>query len=283
MRNPFRTIRLAAGLLAGAGLLAACASAVQFDSSTTWKREKPTRVHALLYRPDGPGPFPAVVLMHHAGGLYNRRGEMRALYPQWAGKLKKWGYVSLIVDTYGSRGVEHRSDIGHWKDREYQIADAFGALTYLHGQSFVDRERIAVMGFSRGGYAVLNTIAEGGMAMDHKPPVPFRAGVAFYPICSDHPNAKFAAPLLILVGEKDDSTPAFICETTVTSARSLGSQASIIIYPGAHHSFDDPEKVPLRYYSGEGYHMGYQRKAHQASIEEVRRFLTKHLKAAAGS
>ncbi|MFQ6017354.1 MAG: dienelactone hydrolase family protein [Kiloniellaceae bacterium] len=271
---------VAAIFLASAGFLAACASGVQFQSSSLGK---PTRVHALMYRPDGPGPFPAVVLMHHAGGLYNRRGQVRRIYTDWAGKLKDWGYVALIVDSYGSRGVEHLFDIGHWKDRAYQVADAFGALRYLHGQPFVDGERIAVMGFSRGGFAVLNVLEDGGAAMYHDHPLPFRAGVAFYPICREHMYRKFTAPLLVLVGEKDDATPADTCARTVEDARALDSQAAIIVYPGAHHSFDDPEKIPLRYYARQGYHMGYQRKAHKASIEDVRQFLATHLKRAVGS
>ncbi len=59
----------------------------------------PTQISAELFVPDGVGPFPALVLLHGSGGI----GEF---YDRWAARFRAMGYVALVVDTLGSRGME---------------------------------------------------------------------------------------------------------------------------------------------------------------------------------
>jgi hypothetical protein len=47
------------------------------------------QLRGSLYRPDGPGPFPAVVALHGCGGI-------RPRLHQWAATLHQWGYVVLL-------------------------------------------------------------------------------------------------------------------------------------------------------------------------------------------
>lgn len=53
------------------------------------------------------------------------------------------------------------------------------------------------------------------------------------------------APLLILIGEKDDWTPALPCQKLAESSRTTVYPVAITVYPGAHHSFDSDR--PVRY------------------------------------
>lgn len=53
------------------------------------------------------------------------------------------------------------------------------------------------------------------------------------------------APLLILIGEKDDWTPAEPCRTLTEAAQHAGHRVAIKVYPGVHHSFDSDN--PVRY------------------------------------
>jgi dienelactone hydrolase len=48
-----------------------------------------------LYRPDGPGPFPAVVALHGCGGIGPH-------LHRWAQTLQQWGYVALLVDSFST-------------------------------------------------------------------------------------------------------------------------------------------------------------------------------------
>src|SRR5215470_16424077 len=60
---------------------------------------------AVLFRPDGAGPFPAVVGLHACGGLNDRGDALGPRYRDWAQHLMKAGFVVLYPDSYGSRGL----------------------------------------------------------------------------------------------------------------------------------------------------------------------------------
>ncbi|MGH7416173.1 MAG: dienelactone hydrolase family protein [Candidatus Rokuibacteriota bacterium] len=93
------------------------------------------------------------------------------------------------------------------------------------------------------------------------------------------------APLLILIGCKDDWTPAEPCQKLADTAREAGHPVTIKIYPGAHHSFDSPN--PVRYVAarinpsspvGRGATTGGNPEAWADSIREVGAFFGRHLK-----
>ena len=93
------------------------------------------------------------------------------------------------------------------------------------------------------------------------------------------------APLLILIGEKDDWTPAEPCRELTRAAREAGYPVAIKVYPDAHHSFDSPN--PVRYLatrvnanspSGRGATTGGDPKAWADSIREVIAFFGQHVK-----
>ena len=54
-------------------------------------------INATLYRPFGPGPFPAVVLLHGCAGVLDK-------HTGWARQLSEWGYAALIVDSFSTGG-----------------------------------------------------------------------------------------------------------------------------------------------------------------------------------
>jgi poly(3-hydroxybutyrate) depolymerase len=62
------------------------------------KPEPGAPLRGLLFRPKGEGPFPAVVLLHGCRGIQPYQRD-------WAGKLAEWGYVALLVDSFGPRNV----------------------------------------------------------------------------------------------------------------------------------------------------------------------------------
>src|SRR5262245_22823973 len=60
---------------------------------------------AVLFRPEGAGPFPAVVGLHGCGGLINRTGQLGARYRDWGERLVAAGFVVLYPDSFGPRGL----------------------------------------------------------------------------------------------------------------------------------------------------------------------------------
>jgi dienelactone hydrolase len=89
---------------------------------------------------------------------------------------------------------------------------------------------------------------------------------------------------LILIGEKDDWTPAEPCRKLAEGARDAGYPVAIKIYPGAHHSFDSSR--PPRYVAarinpgapgGRGATTGGDPGAWADSIREVDAFFGRHV------
>src|SRR5687768_13660040 len=51
-----------------------------------------------LYQPVGSGPFGAVILLHDCDGPSEH-------HRTWAKRLQDWGYVALLIDTFGYRRI----------------------------------------------------------------------------------------------------------------------------------------------------------------------------------
>ncbi len=277
-------------MLLSATLLWGCATGtVTFPNITPGK---PMQVRGDLYRPEGRGPFPAMILLHGCGGI-------EPLHARWAKWLNERGYVALVADSWGSRGmVENCSKGTPDVDNTERFDDAFGTLRYLQSLPFVEPARIGAMGWSNGGVfamAVINgpsheRASKRGVAL---PPVGFRLGIGIYPGgCFSLVKELVVAPLLILVGGADDWTKASTCEEMVNAMRARGADATITIFPGAYHYFDNADyslqvlpDVENKNKPGEccGATVGYQPEAAAAAFAEVEAFLSKHLKPATGS
>src|SRR4051812_2302863 len=104
-----------------------------------------TTIEGYLSKPNGSGPFPAIVYLHGCSGLSkNTRARIADL-------LTGWGYLSLAVDSFATRGIKEACH-GGMPPRQ---ADALGALVYLSNLPSVDATRIAVVGSSQGGIVAL--------------------------------------------------------------------------------------------------------------------------------
>ena len=82
----------------------------------------------------------------------------------------------------------------------------------------------------------------------------FAAHVAFYPggtfgAIADA-NAYTGAPVLMLLGERDDNLPVAKIEAYLAYARAAGTPAPIqtVIYPGAYHAWTVPDQPTARFY-----------------------------------
>ena len=175
----------------------------------------------MLYRPEGPGPFPAVVALHGCGGLVNRSGKVFRRFADWGDRLAAAGLAVLFPDSFTSRGLTDQCRVRARKVRSSRerVADArrrgAGCRTNPGGQGpgLADR-----LGERRHRVAVGGAGARAGRATAMPD---FRSAVAFYPGCRRLGEAAWAAriPTLILIGRADDWTPAAACEQMVAGAR----------------------------------------------------------------
>ncbi len=210
------------------------------------------RLKALLFRPDGQGPFPAVVGLHNCTGLRNSAGVVGARYRDWGERLAKSGFVVLLPDSNGSRGIGSQCNVRARSlrtDRE-RVADADAARTWLQAQTWVAADRVSLLGWSSGGIAALWSVRARTQPQGKDGP-DFRSAVALYPGCRRLSNAAWSArvPTLILIGRADDQASAAICQQMVAGARGRSARVEIHVYPGAHHDFDHPSR-PLQTRTG---------------------------------
>jgi len=131
-------------------------------------------LHALLWRPPGRGPFPAILFNHGSGRTpeeLQRRGpyetEAQALGPVFArhgyvflfpfrqgiglSSDEGAGAIDLMAAEFAAHGQEGRNalQLRLLEGREMNAARA--ALSFLRGLPDVDARRVAIVGHSFGG------------------------------------------------------------------------------------------------------------------------------------
>jgi dienelactone hydrolase len=282
--------RIAAAAMATT-LLAGCAAQTQIVRFPSVTPGDPVTITATLVRPDGPGPFPAVVQLHGCAGI-----EAQSF--RWARRLAERGYVALVVDSFGPRGV--KGDCRSGPDEPPITArfdDAFGALRYLQSQTDVRADRVAAIGWSQGGVYAMAVINGPSLERARRRCVAlptiesttggFAAAVGVYPGgCFSLVKEQVIRPLLVLIGEADDWTPAAKCREMVEAMRGRGADATIVVYPGAYHYFDvEGQRLEVQAQvendnrpGGYGATVSYQAEAAADARRRIEDFLARHLK-----
>lgn len=219
-----------------------------------------TELVAYLFKPEKPGNYPAVVMMHGrsgaysllANGIYNEKTvskRHKAWGRFWAGR----GYIALLVDSFGPRGYAGGFKKHSYKDRPPELnevtirpLDAYAALKYLRLRSDVIPDKIGLQGWSNGGSAALSAMAYNAQGINSAIAGGFRAALSFYPGCGlkgKYDNYyKPYAPLMIFVAANDEEVSPIKCAKLAERTESAGGNINLIIYDGAHHSFDSPAK-----------------------------------------
>lgn len=218
-------------------------------------------IEAYLSKPDGNGPFPAVVYLHGCGGLSESTRH------RVADLMTGWGYVVLAVDSFATRGIKQSCD----QTSTNRQGDAWGALRYLSSLGFIDPERIAIVGSSQGaivGLQIASTHAVDLFAVPEKQK--FKALVAYYPRCSVASD-QLTIPAVILIGELDDWTPASDCQRWMQGRADNGPSVKLVTYPGAYHAFDVPSLGDGRRMFG--HWLKYDADAAARSVGEMHDFL----------
>jgi dienelactone hydrolase len=200
---------------------------------------------AMIYRPEGAGPFPATIGMHDCSGLTNSSGAVASKYREWAQQLVKNGFIVLFPESYSSRGIGSQCTARNRPVRpdHERVADANASRRWLEQQPDVRADHISLLGWSNGGSSVLWTVRP-QRRTDDRPD--FRSAVALYPGCRRLDSTAWSTrvPTLILIGAADDVASPQDCEHMVAGAKGRSARITIMVYPGAFHDFDHPNRPP---------------------------------------
>ena len=184
----------------------------------------------------GSGRLPVVILQHGSGG-------MAANAEMWARELNAVGVSTFALDGFTGRGLTQVNNNQALLGRLNFILDIYRALDVLAKHPRVDPQRVALMGFSRGGQAALYASLKRFQKMWNRSGVEFAAYIPFYPDCattfvSDTEVAD--RPIRIFGGSQDDYNPIALCKTYVERLKTAGRDVQVTEYPNASHAFDNP-------------------------------------------
>ena len=263
------------------------AQRVEFDSLDT-KDGKPLGLFGWFFPAPNATKAPVIIALHGCGGLYGRDGDFNQRHRAMAELLQQQDYHVLFPDSFNPRGKKQictekfgTRDINSANRRH----DVHGALQWAARQSNVDAARIALLGWSHGGGTLLSANNQHTREVE-KFPIRPAAAIAFYPGCTAYANARVGyrpnAPLLLMIGEKDDWTPAASCIALHDKVRKQYPQDvfELRVYPDSYHDFDAPnaplrtrKDVPNGVHPGRGVTTGTNLAAREQAYKEMLDFL----------
>ena len=197
---------------------------------------RPTTIAGVLRIAQGSGRLPLVILMHGSGGF-----EVNA--DLWTRQFGSLGISTFALDSFSGRGIAStvvdQSQLG----RLNMILDLYRSLAVLATHPLVDPNRIAVMGFSRGGQAALYATLKRFHKMWNPSGIDPAAYIALYPQCNttyindtdvtDH-------PIRIFHGISDDYVAIAPCRAYFDRLKQAGKDVQMTEYPDTWHAFDYP-------------------------------------------
>ena len=183
--------------------------------------------------PDDTGPFPAVVVAQHAGGVDTSIRTM-------VDRLAEAGYVAVAPALYHRLAADQKQTPRQLKDVE-MIADVQATVDFLQHHRAVNSEALGVTGFCMGGrvaYLMAAAIPQfkaavayyGGNIM-----VPLGEGVA-PPFARTH---EIHCPLMFHFGEEDGNPSLEDMQKLDAELTRYNKAHEFYTYPNAGHAFMD--------------------------------------------
>lgn len=227
-------------------------------------------IAGALFKPAGKGPFPVVVYMSGCYGLGLNNPPELVLERTAIDHLLAKGVATFIVDPFTPRNEPEGVCAKLNNDTLAQYFtrggnDAVAALKVVKSLPDIDPNRVFLQGYSFGAISSL-------FAVDPNTPGAHDAKIAgliaYFPYCYD--NVASSVPTLVLIGEKDDWTPAALCQKV-----SDKPNFEVAVFPGSYHGFVTPMGKAIDYL---GHHIEYNEKAALDAQKRADAFLDAHLK-----
>jgi carboxymethylenebutenolidase len=209
-------------------------------------------IEAYYARPLGAGPFPGMVVIHHAPGWDMWTREV-------CRRLAGEGYATVSPHLYSRMGDGEPDDVAARARAEGGVADSQvmgdvrGAMTFLRAQPYASG-KVGAIGFCSGGrqlYLAAATIPDldatidgwgGGVIVDDpsqltekRPKAPFEL------------TAGINAPMLGLFGVEDTNPPIEHVDRIEAELKRLGKEYEFHRYEGAGHAFMTVDRVQYRW------------------------------------
>ncbi len=210
--------------------------------------------HITVMMPENAeGPVPAVLMFSGCGGVISVQSEYGAA-------ANANGIAAVIVDSHGARGI---GSIGarlftctalRMRGDE-RARDVIAALAHVRTLDGIDPDRLALTGWSHGGWTLLDTLS---LIHDGTPPrgldaLPenalggVRAVIPIYPYCGFIIRARGhdignRIPVDALLAEDDVIADPRACERLFERQNEAGARIDWTLFEGQTHAFDAPDQ-----------------------------------------
>jgi dienelactone hydrolase len=218
------------------------------------------RPYYRLTKPEGVGRFPTALLYSGCDGPKDN-------LDRWAATLTRHGWAAIVVDSHGPRGF---SDHEIWRlicagqmfMGSERAGDVLVSIADARRLPFVDPDRIALIGASHGGWAIMDLLA-----LDPPRRLPFNlsaapddpagdplAGVVgtilLYPYCGTANRAarqgwRRPIPSLFVLSADDAIADPEDCTRIAGRLEERAVPVDVLMLSGVTHGFDQEERAAL--------------------------------------
>ena len=213
-----------------------------------------------VHKPAGDGPFPTALLYSGCDGVHDNMAR-------WADMLVHNGWAAIVVDSHTPRDY---ADNEWWRlictgqllTGAERAGDVVVTLADAREMDFVDKDRMALIGMSHGGWSIMDLLA-----LDTTGRLPFnlrgmssddvgealsgvRALVLVYPWCGLANRARQTvwqneAPILFLLATDDIIAPSDECIEIANALEAAGHTVETRLFSGVTHGFDQSNRSVL--------------------------------------
>jgi dienelactone hydrolase len=197
---------------------------------------RPTTIAGVLRVAQGSGRLPLVIFAAGSGGFAPNTDV-------WDRQFEEMGISTFAMDSFAGRGIVSTGVDQSQLGRLNMILDLYRSLAVLAAHPRVDPNRIAVIGFSRGGQAALYSSLKRFQRMWNLGGIEPAAYIALYPPCittyiddtevSDHPIRMFH-------GISDDYVEIGPCRSYLARLQNSAKDIKMIEFSDTWHAYDFP-------------------------------------------
>jgi dienelactone hydrolase len=187
--------------------------------------------------------------------------------------LAELGYTAFALDMYGEgKNTTHPEDAQKFSSQVMQNMELgkkrfLAALEVLKANKTVDPTKVAAIGYCFGGSVVLEMARQG---VDLVGVASFHGGL---PLHTPAEKGKIKARVLVCHGADDSFIKPEDVQTFLKEMKDAGSDVTFISYPGAKHSFTNPDADALA--KSTGLPVAYNAEADKKSWTDLQNFFNK--------
>ena len=190
-------------------------------------------------KPNGNGPFPAVIIAESCGGSTPAVDQM---WPSFFNELGYATYTPRVLGQFGEKYCPSLRFVASNTNRAKMLGVLYSALDELANKDFIKNDSIGIIGFSLGGIL----IRDAGEVRNLKSPQgrQFKYAINVYGNCTLLERKGDNIPTLFILAEKD------VAKGKRNSCLKVQDQGfnnlSFYDIKNAYHGFDDRTKTSLK-------------------------------------